>query len=99
MLKAFRTISVLEGVSYLLILSVTIGLIDREWVSSLGMAHGILFILYLSLSLSVSGKQQWSVLKWLILFIASLVPFAFILVEIYLRKTGQNEPQSSAVTV
>ena len=93
MLKMFRTISLLEGLSYLVILSVTFGIIGREWVYSLGMSHGVLFVLYLVLSLIVSGKQGWSVWIWLALFFASIVPFAFILVEMYLRKTEQNNLQ------
>jgi len=90
MIKAFRTISILEGLSYLVILSVTFGLIGREWVFSLGMVHGVLFVLYLVFSLIVSGKKEWSVLKWLILFIASVVPFAFLLVELYFKKVEQD---------
>ncbi len=86
MIKIFRSISFLEGLSYLVILSVTFGLIAREWVFFLGMTHGVLFFIYLVLSLIVSGKKGWSVLKWLVLFLASVVPFAFILVELYLRK-------------
>ena len=94
MIKVFRSISILEGLSYLVILSVTFGFFGREWVFSLGMAHGILFFLYLILSLIVSGKKGWSVLGWLILLLASVVPFAFILVEVYLRKIGQDNPQN-----
>jgi integral membrane protein len=94
MIKFFRTISILEGLSYLVILSVTLGVIDREWVFSLGMAHGVLFFLYLVLSLIVSGKNGWSVWVWLLLFAASVVPFAFILVELYLRKIElRNNPE------
>ena len=93
MIKAFRTVSILEGLSYLLILSVTLGFIDREWVSSIGMTHGVLFITYLILSLSVSEKKGWPASNLLILFAASVVPFAFILVEAYLRKIEQDNPQ------
>lgn len=93
MLKIFRIISILEGLSYLIILSVTIGLISRDYVFSLGMAHGVLFMLYLVLSLLVSNKKGWSVLIWGLLFLASLIPFAFILVEIYLRKITDNNVQ------
>jgi len=93
MIKAFRTVSILEGLSYLFILSVTLGFIDREWVSSLGMTHGVLFITYLILSLTVSDKKWWSTSKLLILFAASVVPFAFILVEVYLRKIEQGNSQ------
>jgi integral membrane protein len=90
MLKTFRTISILEGLSYLVILSVTLGVIGREWVFPLGITHGMLFILYLVVSLIVSGKKGWPVWGWLILFLASLVPFAFIPVETYFRKMDQD---------
>ncbi|MEK7990767.1 MAG: DUF3817 domain-containing protein [Thiotrichaceae bacterium] len=93
MLKAFRTISVLEGLSYLIILSVTFSLISRDYVSPLGMLHGVLFVFYLVLSLLVSNKKGWSILVWGLLFLASLIPFAFILVEMYLRKIKEDDVQ------
>ncbi len=99
MIKVFRTISILEGLSYLVILSVTLGVIGREWVFPLGMSHGILFFLYLVLSLIVSGKKGWPVWGWLILLLASVVPFAFILVEVYLRKIEQGNPQELEAVV
>lgn len=86
MLKYFRVISMLEGLSFLAILSISFGLVSRDFVFQLGMAHGVLFMLYLLLSLIASNKQQWSLLIWLSLFIASIVPFAFIGVEIYLSR-------------
>lgn len=90
MLNCFRAISILEGLSFLAILSVTLGVVSRDFVFQLGMLHGVLFMLYLFLSLIVSNKQRWSLKIWLPLFIASLVPFAFIPVEIFLsRATGQ----------
>jgi len=85
-LKSFRLVSLLEGLSYLVILSVTIGLISRDYVFYLGMIHGVLFILYLLLSLHTSHKQGWSMLTWLLIFLASILPFAFIGVDFYLRK-------------
>lgn len=90
MLNVFRAISLLEGLSYLLILSVTLGVISRDFVFFLGMGHGVLFTLYLLFSLIVSGKKEWSVGVWLLLFLASLVPFAFIPVEMFLKKAGQS---------
>lgn len=85
-MKLFRLVSLSEGISYLLILSVTLGFISRDYVSVLGMAHGVLFMAYMMLSLNVSNKQNWSVAVWLLVFVASLVPFAFIAVEFFLRK-------------
>jgi len=50
------------------------------------MFHGILFMIYIIASLTLSDKKGWPILTWLALFIASVIPFAFIAVEIYLRK-------------
>lgn len=85
-MKIFRLVSLLEGISYLLILSISLGMISRDYVFYLGSAHGGLFIVYIILSLYASHKRGWSVIVWLLVFMASLVPFAFIAVEFYLRK-------------
>lgn len=98
-LKNFRIISVVEGLSYLAILSVTLGFISREFVSYLGMFHGVLFLLYIALSLGVTEKKGWSVLIWVALLIASIVPFAFILVELFLRKESAKQELSSAARI
>jgi len=82
----FRVTSLFEGISYLLILSVTLGLINRDFVYPLGMAHGALFLLYLILSLMVSHKRDWSIIVWLLVFLASIVPFAFLAVELFLQR-------------
>jgi integral membrane protein len=84
--KLFRIISAVEGLSFLIILSVSAGFISREYVFTLGMLHGVLFMLYMVLSLIVSHRQGWSVIVWVLVFAAALVPFAFVLVEIYLRR-------------
>lgn len=68
------------------ILSVTLGVLSRDYVASLGMLHGVLFMLYLAVSLTVSDKEKWSLKVWLPIFAASLVPLAFIPVELYLKK-------------
>lgn len=86
MLGSFRVVSVLEGISYLVILSVTLGLITRELVFTLGMVHGALFVAYFFFSLLVSHKQGWSVFRWLLILLAAIVPFAFLPVEVFLRK-------------
>ena len=95
MLRLFRVVSMLEGCSYLAILSVTLGFISRDFVAQLGMLHGVLFMLYFLLFSGVSGKQKWSVVTSLSLFLASIVPFAFIAVEFFLsRKLASQKPAS-----
>ena len=96
MLKYFRIISVVEGLSFLAILCVTLGLISREFVSYLGMFHGVLFMLYIALSFVIAKKNGWSILSWIALFLASIVPFAFIIVELFLRKESKKQVLSVA---
>ena len=78
MLKFFRVVSKLEGFSYLAVLSVTLGVISRDFLSGLGKLHGVLFMLYLFLALSVSNKKKWSLVTFLSLFIAAVVAFALL---------------------
>ena len=98
MLTTFRFIGILEGCSYLVILSVTFGIIGRDYVYPLGMLHGLLFMLYLVFSLIVGAKKNWSLIVWLLVFFASLVPFAFIPVEIYLRKLQVEQTKAGIST-
>lgn len=97
MLKAFRAISVLEGLSYLVILGVTFGFISRDWVMTLGLTHGALFTLYFLASLVVTHKMAWPVWGWLLLLAVSVIPFAFIALEWFLRQREirlANEPSA-----
>ena len=96
MIKLFRMVSCAEGLSYLVILAVTLGFISRDFVFVLGMTHGVLFLLYLVLSLLVSNQKGWSVFKWLAFFAAAIIPFAFLPVEWMMRKeTAEVIPESS----
>ena len=79
MLKAFRVTAILEGISYLALFAFTMPLKywagigqPNKWV---GYAHGVLFILYILLLLVLIFEKKWGVKKFLILFIASLLPF------------------------
>ncbi|MDP2562651.1 DUF3817 domain-containing protein [Psychrobium sp. 1_MG-2023] len=96
MLTLFRAVSLLEGLSYIAILSITMGFVSREFVSQVGMAHGILFMMYVFLSMQVCNKQRWSGKVSTLLFLASLVPFAFIPVELFVKKAINNPQQASS---
>ncbi|MDM7858141.1 DUF3817 domain-containing protein [Thiopseudomonas acetoxidans] len=96
MLNFFRITSLTEGISYLLILCVTLGFIGREFVYTLGMTHGALFILYLVLSLLAAYKQSWSLGIWLLMLLAAFIPFAFVPVELFLQKELRKNANSAA---
>jgi integral membrane protein len=94
-LTLFRAVSLAEGLSLLVILSVTAGFISRDYVFVLGMTHGVIFIAYVLLSLLISHRRGWSVLIWLAIVAAGLVPFAFLLVERLVKwEPDESKPRS-----
>jgi integral membrane protein len=73
-----RIVAFLEGYSYLLlgftmILKYKFGMPQPNYV--VGLAHGILFVLYVVLVLQVSFLQRWNLVKVFWAFLASLIPF------------------------
>ena len=91
MIKLFRLITLLEGSSYLLLLFIAVPLKylvgDELYVKLLGMAHGVLFILYVVFAFIFQKKMKWSLINFLIILVASVIPFGTFYVDIkYLRK-------------
>jgi len=78
-LKRFRKIGIIEGISYLTLLFVAMPLkygFDMPIaVKIVGMTHGILFITYVVLLAMAVDKYKWNIKYAVILFVASLIPF------------------------
>ena len=78
-LSVLRLLASLEGVSFILLLGVAMPLkyyYDKpEAVKIVGMAHGVLFVLYVINLLLVHLKLRWSYGKTLGAFIAAFIPF------------------------
>jgi integral membrane protein len=77
-LGRLRIVAFIEGCSYLLldftmILKYKFAMPQPNYV--VGLAHGILFVIYIVLLLQVSFIHRWSIFKMFMAFIASLVPF------------------------
>ena len=86
----FRLISLLEGMSYILLLFIAVPIKywggDESYVKILGMPHGVLFMLYLVLSLLIKDDYQWNRHDMLIVCLASIIPFGtFYIDRKYLR--------------
>jgi integral membrane protein len=81
-----RAVAFLEGLSLLLLLFVAMpvkyGLGEPILVKYIGMAHGILFILFILLALVQHVEQQWAFFSvtWKVL-LSSLVPFGTFYVD------------------
>ncbi|MGO2102374.1 MAG: DUF3817 domain-containing protein [Psychroflexus halocasei] len=79
MIKAFKIISILEAVSFLVLLGIAMPLkyiFDMpEYVQTVGMAHGILFVLYIIGAYFMFEKLNWSGKTLLIVIFCSVLPF------------------------
>lgn len=84
-IRQLKFAAIAEGISYLLLLGVTMPL--KYWMDIpepnmlVGYAHGLLFIWYIALVLVVAYRYQWPILSTLIALAASLLPFATFYVE------------------
>lgn len=92
MLKSFRLLSLVEGLSLLVLLFVAMPAkyqfgVDFVW--PVGMTHGVLWLAYVLASLLVSHALKWSVLAWLLALLSSVVPFGFVLLDRRLKRELQ----------
>ena len=85
MKKIFRIVGFLEGISYLLLMSLGLYykyvLNDPSFVKLFGMPHGILFMLYLILAYLIKDEMQWKSKDLAIVFLGSIIPFGTFYVD------------------
>lgn len=78
-LGRLRVIAFMEGISFLVLLFIAMPLKymagQPEAVRQVGMAHGVLFVLYVLLLVLVKAEYDWTWKKTGIAFLASVVPF------------------------
>ena len=91
MKNIFRIIAFLEGVSYILLM--TVGLYfkyqlgDPTYVKLLGMPHGILFVSYILFAFLIKENENWGIKDLGIVLLASILPFGTFFVDWkYLKK-------------
>lgn len=78
-IKAFRIISTLEAISFLVLLGIAMPL-KYIWdmpqmVQTVGMAHGVLFCLYVGGAFYMYKKLNWTIMELLIVILCSVLPF------------------------
>jgi len=78
-LGRLRLTGIIEGCSFIILLAIAMPLKyvagKPEMVSIVGMAHGVLFILYILLSIVAKFQYPWSWKKMFLLWGASVLPF------------------------
>lgn len=91
-LGLLRVIGLLEGVSYLVLIGIAMPLKyiwDKpEMIYSTGMAHGLLFVLYIFFVLLVGYQYKWSFINIFWALLASLVPFGTFIADKKLFRTA-----------
>ncbi len=96
MLKSFRLLSLVEGLSLITLLFIAMPAryqLGVDFVWPVGMAHGLLWLAYVAFSLVVSHLQRWSVWLWLLALLCSVLPFGFLLLDWRLKRA---RPAASA---
>ncbi|PCJ67317.1 MAG: hypothetical protein COA58_03075 [Bacteroidetes bacterium] len=85
MIKTFRIVSYLEGISYLLLLGVGVPLKyiagNDALVKAVGMPHGMLFLVYIILAVVVRQMKHWDFKTFFIVLIASVIPFGTFYID------------------
>ena len=84
MTSKFRTVALLEAISYLALLVATFVkrvIESPDLVPVLGPIHGILFLAYVLLTLLVREEQGWTVGQTIIVLVASAIPFGAFVVN------------------
>lgn len=89
-IKTLRTVGLLEGLSFLLLLFVAMPVKymmgNPILVKYVGMGHGVLFVAFLVVLFVVCEKQKWPLKIFILGVIASILPFGPFLFDMKLKK-------------
>lgn len=93
-LSRFRLISFIEGLSYLILLLVAMPMKylggNPYPVKIVGMTHGVLFIIFCIALYFAMKKSNWTKGFSILLFIYSLLPFGFVMIEKLIKNQNKD---------
>jgi integral membrane protein len=85
MLKIFKIVAFLEGISMLLLFLFAMPMKyvfnQKQFVYPIGMAHGVLFMSYIVLVLICQWRYRWSIRQFFETILASLIPFGTFYID------------------
>ncbi len=94
MLRFFKIIATLEGISLLVLFGVAMPMKyiwhNETLMKPAGYIHGFLFIAYIIAAFILKESQNWPVKKFLIICLASVIPFGTFYIEYKYFKNTQN---------
>lgn len=98
--RAFRIVSIVEAVSFLVLLLIAMPLKYMGdmpvAVSVVGPIHGVLFLGYVGLAFLVREPLRWDVKRTVLALIAAVLPVAPFFVERYWAKQPVSQPAGQA---
>ncbi|MCR9084256.1 DUF3817 domain-containing protein [Algoriphagus sp. NF] len=93
--KRFKWISLIEGISFLVLLFIAMPL---KYIYELPMAvtvvgwiHGVLFVIYIYVVFPTASKLKWNFSRTFFALIASVLPFGPFIFDRNLRKSQKVE--------
>ena len=92
MLKTFRILSMIEGLSLIVLLCIAMPAkyhFGIDLVKNVGPIHGFLWLAYLPMMEVTSRQEGWSKSFWNFAFITSIVPFGCFFLERKMNTTTQ----------
>ena len=97
-LGRLRLTGLVEGLSFIILLVIAMPLKylagQPQMVSIVGMAHGVLFVLYIGLTVLAKFKYSWSWKKMLLLWLASIVPLGTFYADYKMLRYDQESVQA-----
>ncbi len=98
-LSIFKKVAIAEGISYLALLLIAMPLKYFAGmplaVKYTGWAHGLLFMMYVVLVVMCWMEYKWKFSKAVLIFFASLLPFAPFIVEKRLHEGTEDQAKLS----
>lgn len=90
-----RLTGLCEGFSFIILLAIAMPLKYLagmpEMVSVVGMAHGVLFVLYIFLTVQARFQYRWTWKKMILLWIASVLPFGTLYADYKMLRFEEGE--------
>ncbi|MDO4728244.1 MAG: DUF3817 domain-containing protein [Bacteroidota bacterium] len=87
MLKVFKLVAFLEGISYLALFGNMLFIkhnnpdLYKTLLFPIGMSHGLLFIAYVVLAFLIKDEMKWNGKDFFLVLLASLIPFGTFWME------------------
>ena len=85
MLKIFKFIALIEGISAIILFLFAMPMKyifnDPSYIRPVGMAHGILFTIYIIVATILKFSEKWDLKKYAIICLASIPPFGTFYIE------------------